>query len=89
MLPNGDSRTLMQMNPVKDTFEIINEPLAIMETLNLYTGLTKQDIYADMQSKIVILKWMVSNNVSDVNKIGLLMSKYYRNRPFMHLKGIA
>ncbi len=88
ILPNGDSRVLMQLNPIRDTLDIVNEPLAIIETLNLYTGLSKSEIYADIESKISILKWMVSRNISDVNKIGLIMSKYYRNKPFMQLKSV-
>lgn len=88
ILPNGDARVLMQLNPVKDTLEVINEPLAIVETLNLYTGLSKSEIYADIQSKIAILKWMTGRNICDVDKIGLIMSKYYHNKPFMQLKGV-
>ncbi len=88
ILPNGDARVLMQLNPIRDTLEIVNEPLTILETLNLYIGLSKSEIYADMQSKIEILKWMVSRNILDVNKIGLIMSKYYHNKPFMQLKGV-
>jgi len=87
VLPNGDARVLMQLNPIKGALEIISEPLAILDTLNLYTGLSKTDVYADIQAKIEILKWMVSRNIIDVNKIGLLMSKYYHNKPFMQLRG--
>ena len=83
VLPNGDARILMQLNPVMDKLESVNEPLAIIETLNLYTGLSRSEIYADMQSKINVLKWMVSRNMIDVHKIGLLMSRYYRNKPAM------
>ena len=88
VLPDGDARVLMQLNPMRDVLEVVNEPLAILETLNLYTGLSKQEIYNDMQSKIAILKWLVSKNVVDVNKIGLIMSKYYHNRPVMQTKGV-
>jgi len=88
VLPNGDARLLMQSNPIRDTLEIVNEPLTIIETLNLYTGLSKSDIYADLQSKIAILNWMVSRNIIDVNKIGLIMSKYYHNKPFMQQKSV-
>ncbi|MBI2657340.1 CpaF family protein [Candidatus Woesearchaeota archaeon] len=88
VLPNGEARLLMQHNPVKDMLEIVNEPLAILETLHLYTGLSKQEIYAGMQSKIEILKWLVAKNIIDVNKIGLVMSKYYRNKPLEKLKGV-
>ncbi len=83
VLPNGDARVLMQLNPIRGVLEIVNEPLAILETLNLYTGLSKTEVYTDMQAKIKILKWMTSKNIADVNKIGLLMSKYYRNNPFI------
>ena len=86
MLPNGDARVLMQLNSVRDTLEIINEPLAIIETLTLYTGLSKSQIYADMHSKIAISQWMVRKNSLDVNKIGMIMSKYYHNRQFMQTK---
>ena len=86
--PTGDARVIMQLNPIKDQLELVNEPQAIVDTLGLYTGLLKQDIYADMQAKIEILKWMVKRNVNDINKIGLLVSKYYRNKPFMTLKGV-
>ncbi|MBI3035051.1 CpaF family protein [Candidatus Woesearchaeota archaeon] len=88
ILPNGDARVLMQMNPIKDALDIINEPLSIVETLNLYTGLSKSEIYADMQSKVNVLKWLVSRNIIDVNKIGLIMSKYYHNKPFMQSRGV-
>ena len=88
VLPNGDARVLMQLNPIQDTLETFNEPIAILETLNLYTGISKSEIYEDIQSKITILKWMVSRNITDVNKIGLIMSKYYHNKPFIKLKGV-
>jgi len=77
IISGGDAKILMQLNPVSDTLDIINEPTAILETLNLYTGLSKSEIYDDMQAKINILKWMVKNNINDVNKVGLIMSKYY------------
>ncbi len=35
VLPDGVARLLMQSNPIRDVLEIINEPLAILETLNL------------------------------------------------------
>jgi len=88
VLPDGDARVLMQLNPVKDQMEFINEPTAIIETLNLYTGLSKDEISNDIQSKIAVLKWMVKNNITDINKIGLVMSRYYQIKPVMQAKGV-
>ncbi len=82
VMETGDAKTLMQLNAVNDTLEKINEPTAIYETLSLYTGLSKEDIEKDMNEKIDILKWMVEKNIGDINKIGLIMSKYYKKQPF-------
>ena len=81
-LPDGDARVLMQLNAQKDILEKINEPKTIFETLNLYTGLSKEEISEDMKKKIETLKWMVKENINDVHKIGLIMSKYYVSKPF-------
>ena len=85
VLPSGDAQVLMQLNAQKDSLEKVHEPQAIVETLNLYTGLTKEEILLDIQNKIEVLKWMVKENINDVNKIGLIISKYYMNKPFRHM----
>jgi archaeal flagellar protein FlaI len=86
--PSGDPRTIMQLNPIKDQLEYVNEPISLNETLNLYTGLAKEGIMIDLKSKVAVLKWMVENNLNDINRIGLLMSKYYRNKPLISAKGV-
>ena len=67
VLPNGDARVLMQLNPIRGVLEIVNEPLAILETLNLYTGLSKTEVYTDMQAKIKILKWHKGQTGSSIS----------------------
>jgi len=88
ILPDGDSKVIMQLNPIKDQLEFVAEPLTMIENVNLYTGLSKEGFFADIRSKIAILKWMADKNVNDINKIGLIMSKYYHNRPFISVKGV-
>ncbi len=88
VLPNGDARVLMQFNPIRDSLDIVNEPISIIETLNLYTGMSASEIYAEMKTKIMILKWMVSVNLTDINKIGLLMANYYKNKPILKERGV-
>jgi len=84
VLPDGDAKILMQLDAQKDILLKLNEPTAIMETLNLYTGLSKDKIEADLKEKMEILNWMVRKNIHDVNKIGLIISKYYLHKPFDH-----
>ena len=85
VLPGGDARILMQLNAQKDTLEKINEPSASLETINLYTGLSKEGIREDINNKVEILKWMVKKNIDDIHKVGLIMSKYYLNKSFKHI----
>ena len=82
ILPGGDGKVLMQLNAQKDTLEKLNEPTVIIETLNLYTGLSEEKIKEDLKKKVEILNWMVRQNINDVNRIGFIMSKYYMNKPF-------
>lgn len=85
ILHDGDAKTIMQFSVAKDSLEKISDPDIIYETLNLYTGLTKEDIEKDISEKIDILKWMVENNITDLNRIGMIMSRYYRKQPFRNL----
>ena len=82
VMHNGDAKPLMQLDIVKDTLEKISDPTAIFETLKLYIGLSKEDVEKDISEKIGILKWMVRNNITDINKIGIIMSRYYRKQSF-------
>ncbi len=75
--PEGDARILMQLNQKTDVLEKVNEPVTIFETLNLYSGLTKEQIYREIEEKKKILRWLVANNINDVNKVGIIMSRYY------------
>ncbi len=85
MLPSGDYRLIMQFNPLKDQMEYIAEPLQVFSTISLYTGIPKEDIISDLRNKVKVLQWMVGKNITDVNKIGLIMARYYQNKPFQHI----
>ncbi len=85
VMHNGDAKPIMQLNAAKDVLEKVSEPVTIYDTLKLYTGLSKEDIEKDINEKINILKWMVENNINDINKIGMIMSKYYKKQPFKNV----
>lgn len=54
----------------QDSIRVANE-------LNLYTGMTKQEIKSDIQTKEEILKWLVRNKVDNVDDVGKVISSYY------------
>jgi len=74
---NGDAKTIIQLDVARDRLVQVGAPSRLLDTLSLYTGLTNTEIESDLQEKARILKWLVSQKISDVHKIGLLMSKYY------------
>lgn len=82
VMHNGDAKPIMQLDVMKDTLMKVDEPTTMFETLNLYMGLSKEKIMEDIDEKIDILKWMMKNNITDINKIGIIMSKYYAKKPF-------
>ncbi|MBL7056001.1 CpaF family protein [Candidatus Woesearchaeota archaeon] len=85
VLPTGDAQVLYQLNAMKDKHEKLNNPSTIYESLKLYAGLSAEEIQKDLNEKIKVLKWMVEKNITDINKIGLIMSNYYRKKPFKNL----
>jgi len=77
ILPNSDTNLLMQYNVQKDKLLEVNEPKQVLETLNLYTGMSKEQIKKDIEEKIKILKWLVAQNITDIDKIGEIIRRYY------------
>lgn len=78
ILPDGNLNIVYQYNPLKDTMVKKNNLKIVNKTLEIFTGMTDKDITKDLTEKKKILKWIVDNDISNLNDIGLLMSKYYR-----------
>jgi flagellar protein FlaI len=63
--------------PRTDTFDKVAEPVKLYKELNLHTGMTKEDIIEDQKKRATILRWMLKNNLSDIDSVGKIMSMYY------------
>jgi archaeal flagellar protein FlaI len=77
---SGDSRVIMKLNVQKDVIEKITESETMMETLELYTGFTRDELEFEIEQKVKILQWMVKNNIEEVNEVGETLAKYYLGR---------
>ncbi len=77
VLPSGDSNVLMQLNVHEDKLEKHNESEILYQRLEMYTGLSTDEIKKDLESKNKVLQWMLDNNVDDIESIGDVMSQYY------------
>jgi flagellar protein FlaI len=76
----GDATVIMQYDPKRDTLVQVNEPKIMLETLQLYTGLTKDEIEDDINEKIKILKTLTKQNITDINAIGHIIRNYYNQK---------
>ncbi len=80
ILPTGDLNMVMHYNAQKDKTERIAPMKVINKTIQTFAGMTDAEIEQDLLQKQKVLQWLVQNNVRNVNDIGLIMSKYYRNK---------
>jgi len=63
-----------------DSFEKINESKRLFEKLNLYTGMSDDEIKKDLKEKKAILEWMRDKGVEDIESVGETIGEYYRDR---------
>jgi archaeal flagellar protein FlaI len=52
-------------------------PLRLFSELSRVTGMSMEEINRDLQRKQRILRWMVKENISNVNDVGAIMREYY------------
>lgn len=78
--PTGEGRVLRQLDIAKDQLVDVNKPKYVFETLKLYTGLSEEQIAEDLKEKISVLKWIVQNNINNVDKVGDIFRKYYARK---------
>ncbi|MBW2970777.1 CpaF/VirB11 family protein, partial [Candidatus Woesearchaeota archaeon] len=82
----GNPNVLYQHNFRNDEFEQVRKWTRLMETLSLFTGFTPSEVAKDIEEKQVLLKYIVKNNMSDINQLGLFFAMYYTNR--LKIKGL-
>jgi flagellar protein FlaI len=80
VLETGDVNILQRWNPKKDSFDKIGDMTRLVETLELYGGLSRETIESETDEKARILDWMVKNNVTDVNNAGFVVANYYKDK---------
>lgn len=76
----GYPNLVMQFDEMNEVMKQVNAPSKLLKMLNLYTGMDSRTIYADIQEKAMVLKWLVGKNITDINVIGLIMSDYYTEK---------
>lgn len=77
---DGKANVLLQYNGKQDTLQQKNKSKSLMDTLELYTGNTPQEIKLEMKEKENVLRYLVSQNIDTVDGVGRIMAEYYTNK---------
>lgn len=80
VLENGDPNLLYQLDVISDKMKKVNKSIKLAEQLELFGGLDKAKVEADLKEKIKVLQWLIKNKVRKVNEVGLVISNYYTDK---------
>lgn len=61
----------------KDEINKERESTEIVEKLKLHTGMSRGEIFDNVEEKQEVLQWLVDHDVTDVDKVGKIIAKYY------------
>ncbi len=79
MLRSGDLSVIYRWDARNDSFTQIAEISRMAETISLYGGYTKEELFKNIEDKKKVLRWMVKNKINDVDNAGWVVSSYYRD----------
>ncbi|MGM5480445.1 MAG: type II/IV secretion system ATPase subunit [Nanobdellota archaeon] len=74
---DGTPNVLLQLNAHDDILEKVNDSNVVFNRLELYSGLSLDQIRDDLIKKKEILQWLVDNEIFDLDRVAKLVSWYY------------
>ncbi|GIU69868.1 MAG: secretion protein [Candidatus Woesearchaeota archaeon] len=80
ILPDSRPNVLMQYDPKKDILKRVHKSSSLYNTLSLYTGYTYSEMNKELNEKVKILKYMVKQDIVDIDHVGRLMAEYYTDK---------
>jgi flagellar protein FlaI len=79
ILPDATANVLIQADLKNDKLVKVHESKAFMDSLELYTGMSRKEIARDLKEKTVVLNWLVKKEINDVDEVGKVIAEYYIN----------
>lgn len=74
---------LMKYDAKKDTLIQDQKSISLLHTLQIYTGMTPQEIKRSLADKEKVLKYLVKNKVGHVDTVGRVIAEYYKNHDWL------
>ena len=87
LLPGGTGgsvgarlETLYRWKPMTDKLLKVRDSIRLIDEIRMHTGMTDEEMAADMKEKESILEWMLKNNIRTVNTVGKVVAEYYHDK---------
>ena len=80
ILPDATPNILMQLDVQSDKLLEKNESQSYIKTLELFTGITKDEMEKQLQEKEKVLKWLVAKGINTVDEVGKIVAEYYNDK---------
>jgi flagellar protein FlaI len=71
--------TLYRWKPLTDTIEKARSSIRLINEIRMHTGMTDEQMDADLKEKETVLQWMLDNNIKTVNTVGKVVAEYYHD----------
>ncbi|MFH1788753.1 MAG: ATPase, T2SS/T4P/T4SS family [Candidatus Altiarchaeota archaeon] len=72
--------TLFRWNSKTDKIEQVYSSVRIKDELELFAGMSEQEMIEDLNGKKLILEWLLKNRVRSVNDVGRIIAHYYLDK---------
>lgn len=80
ILPDATSNVLIQLDIRKGILKKVANSKALLSTIEMFTGYTRNELNKSLNEKAAVLKWIVKNKIDAVDTVGRVMAEYYTNK---------
>ena len=83
ILPNSETNTLIQLDIRSGKLSTVNKSKTLFNTIELFTGFTKNELKKSLEEKERVLKWLVKQNIDTVDSVGKVVAEYYTKPDYL------
>ena len=80
ILPDSETNVLIQLDIKSGKLNKVSKSKSLLNTIELFTGFTKNELNKSLKEKESVLKWLVKQNVDTVDGVGKVMAEYYTDK---------
>ncbi|HLC62285.1 MAG TPA: ATPase, T2SS/T4P/T4SS family [Candidatus Nanoarchaeia archaeon] len=80
ILPDATPNILIQLDIRKGILKKVANSKALLSTIEMFTGYTRNELNKSLSEKAAVLKWVVKNKIDTVDSVGRVMAEYYTNK---------